>query len=77
MKNNLSGLFYVKINTNLEENRFKNVLTCLNSGNVVFESDEKRKEKTTQQNLKGQTILFGSFYYVFYLVICFMFDKRS
>ncbi len=60
-----------------EENGFKNVLTCLNSGNVVFESDEKSKEKTSQQNIKGQTILFGSFYYVFYLVIYFMFDKWS
>lgn len=73
----LVGFFYVKINTKLEENGFKNVLTCLNSGNVVFASDEKRKEKTSQQNIKGQTILFGSFYYVFYLVIYFMFDKRS
>lgn len=33
----------------LEENGLKNVLTCLNSGNAVFESDEKSKEDFSQR----------------------------
>lgn len=33
----------------LEESGFKDVLTCLNSGNVVFESDEKSKGALSQR----------------------------
>lgn len=36
-----------------EENGFKNVLTCLNSGNVVFETDEKKQRKNIAAKHKG------------------------